>query len=164
MKEGWVPADATQMHQLLMNLCNNAWQAMKDGAGVMRVGLDETELSADAAHFHPGLKAGPYLRLEVGDAGCGIPPEIRERIFEPYFSTKRRSNGTGLGLAVVQGIVKAHGGSSRSRARRVPGRPSECFCRSCDPRRGRHRLSLKHSWPKDASGFSMSMTSRRLLA
>ena len=106
----WVFADATQMHQVLMNLCTNAAHAMRDGTGTLRIGMEDAGLDAKAAEGCRELDAGRYLKLEVADTGQGMPPEVVERIFEPYFTTKGVGEGTGLGLAVVQGIVKEHGG------------------------------------------------------
>lgn len=110
-KNDWILADASQMHQVLMNLCTNAWQAMKDkGTGVLSVGMEEVEVGAELARTNPSLKEGSYLEVAISDNGCGIPSEILDRVFEPYFTTKKRGDGTGLGLAVAQGIVSAHGG------------------------------------------------------
>ncbi|MCU0663543.1 MAG: ATP-binding protein [Myxococcota bacterium] len=106
-----VLADATQMHQIIMNLCTNAAQSMGDKGGVMEVALSECfVLEKDAHHIAPDMAAGRYVRLSVSDTGCGIEPEVLSRIFDPYFTTKPKENGTGIGLAVVHGIVKRHGG------------------------------------------------------
>jgi PAS domain S-box-containing protein len=108
---GTILANATQMHQVLMNLCTNAAQAMRDTGGSLDVELAEVILDAQEAAHLPGLKAGPYVRLSVKDSGHGMSPEILERIFEPYFTTKAKGEGTGLGLAVTHGIVKNHEGA-----------------------------------------------------
>jgi len=105
-----IMADHTQMHQVLMNLCTNAGHAMKDAGGVLEIGLKEVVMDAENLIHHPALKAGRYLELSIRDTGQGIPQENLGRIFEPYFTTKGRGAGTGLGLAVVHGIVKDHGG------------------------------------------------------
>ncbi len=102
-------ADPTQIHQVLMNLCTNAAHAMKEKGGVLTVNVDEVELSADET-MNGKLKAGTYLRLKVSDTGKGIPAAIKERIFEPYFTTKSADEGTGLGLAMVHGIVRGLNG------------------------------------------------------
>lgn len=107
-------ADATQMHQVLLNLCTNAWQALQGQAGLVTVSLDSLAADApDRPSDVPHLPAGPLVRLGVSDTGSGIRTEHRERIFEPYFSTKGGSGGTGLGLSVVHGIVQAHRGAIR---------------------------------------------------
>jgi PAS domain S-box-containing protein len=103
--------DPTQLHQVVMNLCTNAGQAMGEGVGTLSVELEEKNLSEEEAAEQGLGAAGTYLRLTVSDTGHGISPTVKERIFEPYFTTKQHEKGTGLGLSVVHGIVKAHGGS-----------------------------------------------------
>ena len=105
-----IMADLTQMHQVLMNLCTNAGHAMKETGGVLEIGLKEVVMDALNLIHHPDLKPGRYLELSVRDTGHGIPQENLGRIFDPYFTTKKTGEGTGLGLAVVHGIVKDHGG------------------------------------------------------
>lgn len=107
---GRAMADPTQVHQVLMNLCTNAAQAMEEKGGLIQVSLTDVEIDSGFAARHPDMNPGPYVRLTVSDTGCGIAPAIMERIFEPYFTTKEKGGGTGLGLAVVHGIVKGHGG------------------------------------------------------
>ena len=106
-----VLADPTQIHQMLMNLGTNAAHAMRTMGGVLGVSLAEVADDAPPAARHPGLGPGPHLLLAVSDTGHGMDAETRERIFEPYFTTKKVGEGTGIGLAVVQGIVKNHGGA-----------------------------------------------------
>jgi CheY-like chemotaxis protein len=108
---GKVEADPTQMHQVLMNLCSNAAQAMKETTGVMTVELAEITLNDPYSARHLALKPGRYVKLSVSDTGYGIPPENIDRIFDPYFTTKGIGEGTGLGLAVIHGIVSGHGGA-----------------------------------------------------
>lgn len=105
-----VIADPTQIHQVLVDLCVNATHAMREKGGVLEVSLADVELDADAVAQYPNLSPGSYLRLSVRDTGCGIDPQIIDRIFEPYFTTKGLAEGTGMGLAVVHEIVKSHGG------------------------------------------------------
>jgi CheY-like chemotaxis protein len=93
-----------------MNLCTNAGHAMQQKGGMLEVSLQSVELDADFAAAHMGLKPGAYLELTVSDTGHGMRPAVLERIFDPFFTTKERGEGTGLGLAVVHGIVKNHGG------------------------------------------------------
>jgi CheY-like chemotaxis protein len=102
-------ADEVQMHQILMNLCTNAAHAMKKG-GILGIGLTDTVPDADFLKEYPDANPGPHVRLTVSDTGQGMPPEIIARIFEPYFTTKPKNEGTGLGLAVVRGIVKSYNG------------------------------------------------------
>ncbi|HEX5685863.1 MAG TPA: response regulator [Ideonella sp.] len=107
----YVKADATQVQQVLMNLCTNAWHALKDGAGRITMGLEAAQYDGVGAHRGvAGLPLGRYAHLWVSDTGIGMDPETRERIFEPFFTTKPVGQGTGLGLSVVHGIVTAHNG------------------------------------------------------
>ncbi len=108
---GQVMADPTQMHQVLMNLCVNASQAMKDKKGAVRVELDRVDLDADFVAHHPPLAPGKHVRLRVSDTGAGISSEILDKIFDPYFTTKESGEGTGLGLSVVHGIVTSFEGA-----------------------------------------------------
>ncbi|MBU0484888.1 MAG: response regulator [Proteobacteria bacterium] len=103
-------ANPTQIHQILMNLCTNAYQAMRNNGGKLTVSLSDIELGPDDYVGNINLQPGKYLRLEVSDTGPGINPTLQEKIFEPYFTTKAHGEGTGLGLSVVHGIVKNHGG------------------------------------------------------
>ena len=107
---GPILADPTQIHQLMMNLCTNSGHAMAEHGGVLAVTLSCRELLAEDCRRYPALSPGPYLSLEVSDTGCGMEPDLLERIFEPYFTTKEKGKGTGMGLAVVHGIVTSHKG------------------------------------------------------
>lgn len=104
-------ANATQIHQVVMNLCTNASHAMREKGGVLRVDLQRFEVAKHSPIVLPGLAPGSYLRLEVKDTGTGIEPAILGKIFDPFFTTKGESEGTGLGLSVVYGIVKGHQGT-----------------------------------------------------
>jgi len=105
-----VLADLTQIHQIVMNLCTNAAHAMREKGGILEVSLfDEYLDSRDLNPFHD-ISAGSYLRLTVKDTGHGIDSEVINKIFDPYFTTKKIGEGTGMGLAVVHGIVKSYGG------------------------------------------------------
>ncbi len=106
-----VEADPTQIQQVFMNLCTNAQHAMRKKGGRLEVRLDAVDLSPDEAAGYAGIKAGPYLKLTVGDTGEGMDTETINRIFDPYYTTKKKGVGTGMGLAVVHGIVKEHGGT-----------------------------------------------------
>jgi len=108
---GMVMADATQIHQVIMNLCTNAGHAMQEKGGILEVSLTSEELDSEFCLQHPGLTPGLYLKLMVSDTGHGIEPDTLPRIFEPYFTTKEKSGGTGLGLSVVHGIVTGFGGA-----------------------------------------------------
>lgn len=104
-----VTGDATQLHQVLLNLCVNARDAMPDG-GTLSLAGGNLKLGEDYLFPGPGVKAGAFVVLEVADTGTGIPANILDKIFDPFFTTKEHGKGTGLGLSTVVGIVKSHGG------------------------------------------------------
>ena len=106
-----VLGDVTQIHQILLNLCTNAYHAMQDIGGIIAIALTRVCLRNDDIKVRAqNLPAGEYLVLEVSDNGCGMDRKTLERIFDPYFTTKKKGDGTGLGLAVVNGIVKRFAG------------------------------------------------------
>ena len=107
---GAVLADPTQLQQVLLNLCTNAYHAMREGGGVLGISVSKVELVSDDYVTNLGISPGNYLRVEISDTGCGMDKDTQERIFDPYFTTKEKGEGTGLGLAVVHGIVKNHSG------------------------------------------------------
>jgi PAS domain S-box-containing protein len=113
---GMALADPTQIHQVLMNLCTNAAHAMRDHGGVLEVSLSNMDIDSGHMDDYADISPGPYLRLSVSDTGHGMNREVLERIFDPYFTTKEPGEGTGLGLAVVHGIVQACGGAVRVRS------------------------------------------------
>ena len=106
-----IMADATQIHQVLMNLCTNASQAMQAKGGVLVVALEQVDLNPTAAATIPDLTPGSYLKLRVSDTGEGMDRITQERIFDPYFTTKEKTGGTGMGLAVVHGIIRSYEGA-----------------------------------------------------
>ena len=106
-----VNADPTQIHQVIMNLVTNAYHAMKDTGGTLDVSLEEVELTPDFVNTRPGMLPGTHQRLRVSDTGYGMSQLTLRRIFDPYFTTKELGQGTGLGLSVVDGIVREHGGA-----------------------------------------------------
>jgi CheY-like chemotaxis protein len=108
---GIVMAAPSQIHQVLLNLCTNAEHAMRTTGGMLEVRLEAVEVDAVFAATHPELKPGPHVRLTVCDTGHGMSPEILERIYEPFFTTKDVGEGTGMGLSVAHGIVASHGGA-----------------------------------------------------
>ena len=107
----FVLADPTQIHQVMMNLCTNSAHAMMQKGGILEVSLENCFLDGEAASLHPDLMPGNFLRLTVSDNGHGMSHEVIERIFDPFFTTKDRGEGTGMGLAVVHGIVKSCDGA-----------------------------------------------------
>ncbi len=104
-----VIADSTQIHQVIMNLCTNAYHAMRETGGILSVTMEDIDLSVpDASGLD--LAPGKYIHLEISDTGVGMDKETKEKVFDPYFTTKEVGEGTGLGLAVVHGIVQSHNG------------------------------------------------------
>ncbi|WP_457574453.1 PAS domain S-box protein [Desulfolithobacter sp.] len=120
----YVRVDPTQMHQVIMNLCTNAYQAIEGVRGIIRVSLHNVTLGPREGVSIGNLSQGNYVCLQVEDNGHGIAPEFMDRIFEPYFTTKKKDEGTGLGLSVVHGIVNDHGGAVTVTS--TPGKGS-CF-------------------------------------
>ena len=101
--------DPTQVHQILLNLCVNARDAMPDG-GSLNIGIANCVLDEQYAAMHIHAKAGSYVHISVSDSGKGIARDIIDKIFEPFFTTKDINKGTGLGLSTVMAIVKSHDG------------------------------------------------------
>ncbi len=104
-------SDPIHIHQILMNLCTNAAHAMREQGGTLEVSLETIDLSEEDKVVYPDLSPGPYIKMSVADTGPGIEKCIRDRIFDPYFTTKPPGEGTGMGLAVVQNIIKSHRGT-----------------------------------------------------
>jgi signal transduction histidine kinase/CheY-like chemotaxis protein len=109
-ESGLINGDPTQIHQVIMNLCTNAYHALQDTGGKIEVSLKETDLSYEQSMLKVGMKVGRHLELIVKDNGHGMTHQVMERIFEPYYTTKEQGKGTGLGLSVIHGIIKNHGG------------------------------------------------------
>lgn len=119
-------ANSTQIHQVIVNLCKNAADAMADSGGEIRLELEAVSLTREELP-DPELAVGDYVKLAVSDTGEGIPPNNVERIFDPYFTTKDMEKGTGLGLSVVLGIVKSHRGAVRVDSRPGSGTRFEVY-------------------------------------
>jgi signal transduction histidine kinase/CheY-like chemotaxis protein/streptogramin lyase len=119
LTSGIVRADATQIHQVVVNLCNNAAHAMRNRPGRLEISLDRMEVTPGLAAEVPHLEPGSAMRLMIADTGSGMDAALLERIFDPFFTTKPPGEGTGLGLAIVQGIVRGHQGGVRVHS--VPG-------------------------------------------
>jgi len=105
-----VMADPTNIHQVIMNLCTNAGNAMLEEGGTLEIKIIDVDLDSDFVDRHPDIDPGAFIKLTVSDTGHGISSEVMDRIFDPFFTTKEKSEGTGMGLAVVHGIIKSHGG------------------------------------------------------
>lgn len=107
---GLILADPTQIHQIIMNLGTNAFHAMEEAGGILGISLKEAKLSSDDLSHEPSVKPGTFVQLSISDSGQGISPEVKDRIFDPYFTTKGVGKGTGMGLSIVHGIVRNCGG------------------------------------------------------
>ncbi len=105
-----VSADPTQINQILMNLCTNAYHALEETGGKLGVSLKELQLTREELLYKPDVEAGTFIQFSVWDTGPGIPAEIEDKIFDPFFTTKETGKGTGMGLSIVHGIVKGYGG------------------------------------------------------
>jgi PAS domain S-box-containing protein len=108
---GIVLTSITEVHQIILNLCANAVHAMREAGGILDIRLVTTEVQGPPTSQHPVLRPGSYAWLSIRDTGHGMPPDVIEHIFEPFFTTKGVGEGTGMGLAVVHGIVTHHGGA-----------------------------------------------------
>ncbi|GJL67726.1 MAG: hypothetical protein NPIRA06_03610 [Nitrospirales bacterium] len=109
--ESTILADPTQMHQIIINLCTNAEYAMREPGGILYVALEDVEVTEDLTGAISGLHIGPHVRLTVEDTGSGMTPEVLERLFDPFFTTKPIGEGSGMGMAVVHGIITGHRGA-----------------------------------------------------
>jgi CheY-like chemotaxis protein len=104
-ERGFILADPTQVHQVVMNLCSNSAFAMRESGGILEVKLAEVDVDLEMSNQHPNLKPGSYQRLTITDTGEGMTKDVMERAFDPFFTTKKPGEGTGMGLSVVHGIV-----------------------------------------------------------
>ncbi len=109
-KTSTILADPTNVHQILINICTNAFHAMEETGGELSITLKEISLDSKSIALEPGVMAGNYIKLSIADTGEGIDPTIKNKVFDPYFTTKDTGKGTGMGLAIVHGIVKSCGG------------------------------------------------------
>ncbi len=121
----FILADPTQIQQVVMNLCTNAYHAMRKTSGTLGIVLKEVDIGSK--NIELDLGPGRYIRLEVSDTGHGMEKETQARIFDPYYTTKAKGDGTGLGLAVVHGIVKAHGGGITVNSKQGEGTVFQAF-------------------------------------
>ena len=131
-EDGVIFADPTEIHQVLMNLCTNAAHAMRANGGVLLISSSRAVVYDSEHSPHSDLEPGSYVCVSVSDTGHGIDPAVMERIFDPYFTTKRIGEGTGLGLSVVQGILKNYGGAITVHGEPGEGAVFEVFFRSME--------------------------------
>ncbi len=147
--QGTILADPTQIHQVVLNLCTNAYHAMLENGGRLGVSLEKVKILLDDSVDHLDLDAGDYLKLTIADTGYGISEETMQRIFDPYFTTKENGSGTGLGLAVVYGIVSAHKGAIQVNSMPGKGTTFEVFFPSVRRLTTRERPSYVEPAPGD---------------
>ena len=121
----YISGDSTQISQIVINLCSNAADAMQNGGGILEIKTDPVQFTRK--HEDTGLEPGRYVKLTVRDSGEGIPEEALGRIFDPYFTTKEVGKGTGMGLAVVHGIVEEHKGKTAVQSTPGKGTTFEIF-------------------------------------
>jgi PAS domain S-box-containing protein len=138
---GLVMADPTQIQQIVMNLAINAFQAMGDTGGILKINLDEVGLGSKDLK-NPDMIPGRYACLIVSDTGAGIKESIRDKIFDPYFTTKERGKGTGLGLSVVYGIAKSYRGDIRFFSQRGKGSIFKVYLPVAKSPRGARRKEI----------------------
>jgi|GEM_PF-959985 len=164
VEDGVVWADPTHIHQIVMNLCTNSAHAMQEHGGMLEIRLDEVQVSEENGQLDR-IEPGRYVKLSIVDNGHGISPEIQERIFEPFFTTKSRGEGTGMGLAVIHGLVSEMGGAITVESRLGQGAGFHVFLPKleggnldgristpCSPKEGSERILLVD----DEEGFVRS--------
>ena len=145
LQDVWqISADATQIHQVLLNLCVNARDAMPNG-GTLTLGIENVELDEHYAAMLPDAQAGRYVLFSIQDTGAGIPPEICGKIFDPFFTTKEVGKGTGLGLSTVRGIVKSHHGFVTVYSEPGKGSVFKVYLPACTGREGSRECTAKKS-------------------
>lgn len=131
---GRILGDPTQIHQVIINLCNNAAHALEETGGRIEVRIDRRTVDSSLHFVEKNIPPGEYVRLQVTDDGPGIPSEHLNRVFDPFFTTKDVGQGTGMGLTVVHGIIKAHAGGIRIESPPAGGTAVSCyFPASADP-------------------------------
>ena len=138
-----IQADPTQIHQVLMNLCTNAAHAMEENGGKLTVILENVQLENERDPKLWDLPPGQFVRLAVEDTGHGIPPDIMERIFDPYFTTKQMGKGTGMGLAVTHGIIKNCGGTITVESRLGEGTRFDIYLPGYVKEKGKNAQKIK---------------------
>lgn len=122
-----VLADPTQLHQIVMNLCTNAFHAMEQSGGVLTISLIDVDIDIESISRYPGLSPGKHLKFSVSDTGEGMTKKVVDKIFDPFFTTKMTGKGTGMGMSVVHGIVKSHNGAIRVESEQNSGTTFEIY-------------------------------------
>ena len=135
-----ITGNHTQLHQIVMNLCTNAAHAMEEKGGILQINLKDIVVDGNFSNKQLDLTYGDYIRISISDTGTGIPSDILESIFEPYFTTKETGEGTGMGLAVVYGIVESYGGKITVKSEFGKGATFEIYI----PATGKYEFQQKH--------------------
>jgi len=148
-KSGAVLANSVELHQIIMNLCTNAQHAIGEQAGILEVEVKNAEIDLAQKNAVIDLEIGSYVKLSVRDTGYGMGADTIKRIFDPYFTTKEKGVGTGLGLAVVHGIVKKCGGAIRVESELGKGTTFHIYLPKADM-----TASIKAEQPKTIEGGS----------
>ncbi len=144
-----IHADPTQLHQIILNLCTNSSHAMEDNKGTLSINLEDIVFNSSQIVGKHRLEAGKYIKLAITDTGHGIDPEITKHIFDPYFTTKAQGKGTGLGLAMVQGIVDSHGGAIEVQSQRDQGTTFTIYLPEIEPQEMPHDESNALPQPQE---------------
>lgn len=148
----YILGDATQLHQVIMNLCTNAAQAIGDAGGELLVTVGAVHADAEFARRHPPLREGECVRLAVTDTGPGMPEGVMDRLFEPFFTTKAPGVGTGLGLSVVHGVVQNHEGAIVVESRPGSGTTFEVYLPAVGAPSGAGELPVSDKVATPAAG------------
>jgi len=146
--KGVINAVPTQIHQLLMNLCTNAASAMEAEGGILEISLRNEKISSSQGKNQLDIEPGIYMVLTVRDTGHGMAPEVLEKIFDPYFTTKEKGKGTGLGMAVVHGIVKRHHGGISVKSKPGEGTTFRVYFPVLENELKTERTDIGHTLPK----------------
>jgi CheY-like chemotaxis protein len=144
---GLILSSSTYIHQIIMNLCTNAVQAMDKNGGMLNVRLTRVRIDEKGVADMVSLPAGSYLKMTVSDNGHGMKPEIAARAFDPYFTTSEPGHGTGLGLSVVHGIVKIHEGAITCRSKPGVGTTFDLYFPEIEDRRKTEEFREEEKMP-----------------
>ncbi|MBF0460580.1 MAG: response regulator [Magnetococcales bacterium] len=150
-EDAQIRADPTQLHQVMLNLCTNARQAMGETGGVLTVGVERIQIDADRA-AHLSLDPGSHIEIRVRDTGDGMTEEVQKRIFEPFFTTKTKDRGTGLGLSVAYGVIRNCGGTIHVESKPGQGTTFRLYMPEATPSLKKDRIESDHPSLKKGIG------------
>ena len=152
-----VMADPTQIHQVIMNICTNAYQAIPDQRGKIVISLNKLRISRFMSKGYPQLKPGKYVEIIISDTGHGISKTIIEKVFDPYFTTKKSGEGTGMGLSTVHSIVYSHNGIIDIKSRQGIGTTFYIVLPACDKKIPKKEIIINYNENKSLSGGNESI-------